>query len=185
MTSTSKNSKVMNDQSSKKPPGFASGLETLTIQRDSIQLLLTPGRSGRDLPTGKAPVPSLFLKGKERGKLGPVLWPLQPLPAFNCEEPLYPGMEIQLILLSSNQQLFRTEPYHRGVSWQLFLQQRCIPGAQQALIERKRAWKGANSFNPALLYLLGQRLIWAVSPLWAMQDETLTILPSGRRTSTA
>lgn len=112
-----KNSKVMNDQSSKKPLGFAAGLETLTIQRDSIQLLLTPGRSRQDLPTGKAPVPSLFLKGKERGKLGPVLWPLQPLPAFNCEESLYPGMEIQLILLSSNPQLFRTKPYHRGVSW--------------------------------------------------------------------
>lgn len=77
--------------------GVASGLETLAIQRDSIQLLLTPGTSKRDLPTGKAPVPSLFLKGKEHGKLGPVLWPLQPLPAFNCEESLYPGMEIQLI----------------------------------------------------------------------------------------
>ena len=77
--------------------GFASGLETFAIQRDSIQLLLTPGRSRQDLPTGKAPVPSLFLKAKEHGKLGPVLWPLQPLPAFNCEESLYLGMEIQLI----------------------------------------------------------------------------------------
>lgn len=97
MTSMLNNSNVMNDQPSEKTLGFASGLKTFTIQRDSTQLLLTPGRSRRDLPTGKAPLLSLFLKGKAHGKLGPVLWPLQPLPAFNSKESLYPGMEMQLI----------------------------------------------------------------------------------------
>lgn len=95
MTSTSKNSKG-NDQSSEKHLALPL-VWKLGIQRDSIQLLLTPGRSRQDLPTGKAPAPSLFLKEKEHGKLGPVLRPLQPLPAFSCEESLYPGIEIQLI----------------------------------------------------------------------------------------